>query len=86
MLGVMIHGVILGLIASLIKYLKFGRGMKIYGLFFYAVSLRIVFYLFRTDSFNILKKLQFIFIETAVLLFIVSILLSIGRFKSKEIK
>lgn len=86
MLGVMIHGIILGIIASLIRYLKFGRGMKIYGLFFYAVSLRIVFYLFRTDSFNILKKLEFIFLETAILLFIVSVLLPIGRFKRKEAK
>ena len=86
MFGVMIHGIILGIIATLIRHLKYSRRLKIYGLFFYAVSLRITFYLYRTSSFEILKKLEVVFIETAILLFFISILLPIYRFKCKELK
>lgn len=74
MAGVCVHGCFLGLIAAGIRYFKNSRELKVYGPFFFAASFRVGYYLFRADSFGILKKLEFIILEVAILIAIFSLL------------
>jgi len=79
MKGVVVHGIVLGISASLIRYFKSATILGPYGLFFYAASVRVIFYLYRTDTLSFAKKIEYILLETSIVLIIASLLLRVQR-------
>lgn len=66
--GVVIQGVVLAFLAALIRFAKFSNKLGWSGVFFYAVTLRIAYYMYRTGTFEILKKFQINVLEILILL------------------
>ena len=79
MLGVFIHGFFIGVLASVIRYLQFGKKFKVYGAFFFSVLFSGFYKLYHVGSVNILKSFQWKIIFTAFLIIIGYIIITSSK-------
>jgi hypothetical protein len=81
MLGVAIHGLIIGLLGGLIRYFQVSGKFGIYAVFFYSALLSRFWKIYNEDSIPILSGFQWGIIGTIFLIYLTSLLLGVVKRK-----
>ncbi len=81
MFGVFIHGLIIGMLAALIRYFQFSGRFGMYGVFFYSALLAGFYKIYQQDFTSILSRFEWNILGTLFLICLVTVMSGAARKK-----